>query len=142
MPLSFGRSRNAPCGHCGVVTDNPTNNPLCISCTQHAAAERRAQRVVARRAVAAPSCGECKNGVIETGNNDLPCDCPLGDTALFNTVDFPGPVTGAVLKQRRPALRQLRDFKPKPVPPTPPAPKLPPPTPTRYDLIDDDWLNR
>jgi len=31
------------------------------------------------------SCPRCKGtGVIDTGNNDLPCDCPAGDTAKFN----------------------------------------------------------
>ena len=31
------------------------------------------------------NCPKCKGtGVIETGNNDLPCDCPAGDTAKFN----------------------------------------------------------
>lgn len=34
------------------------------------------------------NCKHCKDtGIIETGNNDLPCDdCPAGDTAIFNTV--------------------------------------------------------
>lgn len=45
-------------------------------------------------------CKKCKNGVIETGNNDLPCDCPLGDTALFNVAGINGPVTGAEIKRR------------------------------------------
>ena len=30
-------------------------------------------------------CNLCKDtGVIVTGNNDLPCTCEAGDTALFN----------------------------------------------------------
>jgi len=29
------------------------------------------------------TCGKCKDGVIETGSNDLPCDCPLGDAVTF-----------------------------------------------------------
>ncbi len=30
-------------------------------------------------------CPECNDtGVVETGNNDLPCDCPAGDDAVFN----------------------------------------------------------
>lgn len=41
-------------------------------------------------------CGD--TGVIETGNNDLPCDCPKGDTAMFNHAGFEAPVTGAWLK--------------------------------------------
>ena len=33
----------------------------------------------------APKCAKCRDsGVIETGNNDLPCDCPAGDRAVFN----------------------------------------------------------
>lgn len=47
-----------------------------------------------------PSCRRCNDrGVIETGNNDLPCDCPAGDTALFNTER--GTETGAEIKARR-----------------------------------------
>ncbi len=35
---------------------------------------------------AKPKCKVCDDtGVYETGNNDLPCDCPAGETALFNT---------------------------------------------------------
>lgn len=45
-------------------------------------------------------CKFCKDtGVIETGNNDLPCDCVAGETALFNSAMVPdGPITGAQLK--------------------------------------------
>ncbi len=40
-------------------------------------------------------CKKCGGtGVIETGNNDLPCDCPAGKTALFNQAGVVGPVTG------------------------------------------------
>jgi len=46
-------------------------------------------------------CSECKNtGVIETGNNDLPCDCPMGDAAIFNVAGR-GQVLGKVLKNER-----------------------------------------
>ncbi|MEK7173257.1 MAG: hypothetical protein AAB740_04785, partial [Patescibacteria group bacterium] len=39
-------------------------------------------------------CTKCNDtGVIETGNNDLPCDCPAGDEALFNEMGVIGPVT-------------------------------------------------
>jgi hypothetical protein len=45
-------------------------------------------------------CKKCNNtGVIETGNNDLPCDCPAGETALFNHAGVIGPVTGAELQR-------------------------------------------
>lgn len=46
------------------------------------------------------SCGKCMDtGVIETGNNDLPCDCPAGDLALFNVTKVVGPVTGGEIKR-------------------------------------------
>lgn len=42
-------------------------------------------------------CPKCNDtGVIETGNNDLPCDCPAGDSPVFNTVW--GEKTGAELR--------------------------------------------
>jgi hypothetical protein len=45
-------------------------------------------------------CPKCNDtGVIETGNNDLPCDCKSGDEAMFN-VGF-GTVRGAEIKQRK-----------------------------------------
>ena len=47
-----------------------------------------------------PKCANCKDtGVIETGNNDLPCNCPAGATALFNQAGVEGPVTGAEIKR-------------------------------------------
>lgn len=43
-------------------------------------------------------CPKCKDtGVWETGNNDLPCECPAGKTALFNVAGFAHPVRGADL---------------------------------------------
>ena len=37
----------------------------------------------------APICSKCNDtGVIVTGNNDLPCTCPAGNTAKFNTYNF------------------------------------------------------
>ena len=45
-------------------------------------------------------CPKCNDtGVIETGNNDLPCSCPKGDTAIFNTCEY-GQVTGKYIKQK------------------------------------------
>lgn len=45
-------------------------------------------------------CSRCKDtGVIETGNNDLPCDCAAGDRALFNEAGVIGPITGAESKR-------------------------------------------
>lgn len=73
------------------------------------------------------TCGKCLDGVIDTGNNDLPCTCPLGDTALFNVAGTPGPVSGASLK--RPAFEQQN-----------PLPKAEPKVESRYDRIDADWL--
>lgn len=47
-----------------------------------------------------PRCNRCgDSGVIETGNNDLPCDCPAGDVALFNQAGVVGPVTGAEIRR-------------------------------------------
>ena len=44
------------------------------------------------------SCGRCGcTGVIETGNNDLPCDCPAGAAAMFNDAEL-GLVSGAQLR--------------------------------------------
>lgn len=46
------------------------------------------------------NCQRCRDtGVIETGNNDLPCSCPAGETAKFNIVEADGPVTGAELRR-------------------------------------------
>ncbi len=45
-------------------------------------------------------CKKCNGtGVIETGNNDLPCDCSAGETALFNNADVKGSITGAELRR-------------------------------------------
>ena len=47
-----------------------------------------------------PKCTKCNDtGVFETGNNDLPCDCPAGATALFNLAGVEGPVTGAEIQR-------------------------------------------
>lgn len=56
-------------------------------------------------------CGD--TGVIETGNNDLPCDCPAGDTALFNTAGGDGPVTGKEMR------RHFLNDSPEPILPGP-----------------------
>lgn len=41
-------------------------------------------------------CGKCQDsGIIETGNNDLPCDCPAGSRARFNVAGVEGDVTGS-----------------------------------------------
>lgn len=68
---------------------------------------RKAQAVAVAEASTAPvvktvptfACVRCKDtGVIDTGNNDLPCDCAHGDTALFNVTGRTGLVSGLVLK--------------------------------------------
>lgn len=52
------------------------------------------------------TCDTCSDtGIIETGNNDIPCDCPAGDTAQFN-VAGEGTLTGAEIKRRN-ALPQM-----------------------------------
>lgn len=45
-------------------------------------------------------CPRCNDtGIIETGNNDLPCKhCRAGDKVTFNTTE--GPATGAELRRR------------------------------------------
>jgi len=46
------------------------------------------------------ACEECGDkGIIETGNNDLPCECPAGDKALFNIASVDGLVTGKEIRQ-------------------------------------------
>lgn len=46
-----------------------------------------------------PKCPKCNDtGVIDTGNNDLACDCEAGDTALFNIAGVEGLVTGREAK--------------------------------------------
>lgn len=58
------------------------------------------------------SCLKCNGtGVNETGNNDLPCDCPAGDTALFNIAEVTGPITGAEMK------RHFLNSSPEPIDP-------------------------
>lgn len=57
-------------------------------------------------------CEKCNDtGVIETGNNDLPCDCPAGDKAVFNDASL-GHVTGKELKEEFAARRKapLADY--------------------------------
>jgi hypothetical protein len=45
------------------------------------------------------SCYNCNDtGVIETGNNDLPCNCPAGDKAMFNIAGESQPVIGKDVK--------------------------------------------
>jgi len=45
-------------------------------------------------------CRKCNDtGVIETGNNDLPCDCPAGAKAMFNVCGVKGPVTGEEMRR-------------------------------------------
>jgi hypothetical protein len=45
------------------------------------------------------NCKKCNDtGVIDTGNNDLPCDCPAGETTKFNVCGA-GEVTGAEVKK-------------------------------------------
>ena len=47
-----------------------------------------------------PTCQKCNNtGEIETGNNDLPCDCPSGAAVLFNQAGVTGSVTGGEIRR-------------------------------------------
>ena len=59
-------------------------------------ATRLASELLAAGFVLSPAvpCTKCRGtGIIETGNNDLPCACPAGSFALFNVA------TGSGLKQ-------------------------------------------
>ena len=76
------------------------------------------------------SCSKCAGtGVIETGNNDLPCDCPAGAAAKFN-VSAPGGMrqkTGAEIRQEETYRRNQSANWPlqsKPEPPLPPPEAL------------------
>jgi hypothetical protein len=56
------------------------------------------------------NCKKCNDsGVIETGNNDIPCSCPMGDKALFNHAGVSGEVTGAEIK------RHFQNGSPEPI---------------------------
>jgi len=47
-----------------------------------------------------PTCRQCNDtGVQETGNNDFPCDCPAGKTALFHQAGVIGPITGTEVRR-------------------------------------------
>lgn len=53
-----------------------------------------------------PVCPKCKGtGVWETGNNDLPCQCPAGKKALFNVAGIDRPVTGEEIEKGLPVMR-------------------------------------
>jgi len=55
-------------------------------------------------------CEKCRDtGVWDTGNNDLPCECPAGKTALFNVAGVKGTVTGAEME------RHLFNTSPQPM---------------------------
>lgn len=46
-----------------------------------------------------PKCEKCNGtGTIDTGNNELPCDCEAGDTAMFSIAGVDGIVTGEEVK--------------------------------------------
>lgn len=63
-----------------------------------------------RDAVPKPKCTTCNDtGAIETGNNDMPCDCPAGATALFSQAGVKGPVTGAEIR------RHFQNDSPEPI---------------------------
>jgi len=49
---------------------------------------------------AASTCARCGGtGVIDSGNNELPCDCPAGGAALFEQAGVCGPLTGAEIRR-------------------------------------------
>ena len=55
------------------------------------------------------SCPLCNDtGVIETGNNDIPCDCSKGDTAVFNVAGKDGLVQGKDIKREWKDLHEIK----------------------------------
>jgi hypothetical protein len=56
-------------------------------------------------------CKKCNDtGIIETGNNDLPCECSAGDVALFNDAEY-GLISGKALKFNLEAWRKNNHVK-------------------------------
>lgn len=56
------------------------------------------------------NCKKCNDtGIIETGNNDLPCECSAGKIAKFNVAGVEGSVTGEELR------RHFLNFSPEPI---------------------------
>ena len=56
-----------------------------------------------------PKCTKCDDtGVIDTGNNDFPCDCPAGDKAQFNSCRPGGGVALLTGKQVRTEMNAWR----------------------------------
>lgn len=66
--------------------------------------EARGIRTINEGLMIGSHCGTCDKcsdtGVIETGNNDLPCSCSAGDFAMFNVAGR-GKVQGWILKKER-----------------------------------------
>lgn len=51
-------------------------------------------------------CEKCDDtGVIDTGNNDLPCDCPAAANAVFNVAGR-GKMTGREIKKEYEELQK------------------------------------
>jgi hypothetical protein len=60
-----------------------------------------------------PKCKKCGDtGVIDTGNNELPCDCPAGAKAMFNVAGVRGKVTGEEVR------RYFLNGSPEPIEPS------------------------
>ena len=58
------------------------------------------------------NCLNCNDtGSLGSGNNDLPCDCSAGDTALFTQAGVRGQVTGRQIK------RHFQNNSPEPIRP-------------------------
>jgi hypothetical protein len=57
-------------------------------------------------------CKDCGGrGVIDTGNNELPCSCPAGEAAQFNVAGVQGLVSGKEVK------RHFLNSSPEPISP-------------------------
>ena len=62
-------------------------------------------------------CSKCNDtGAIKSGDNDLPCDCPAGDKAMFHVAGV-GIITGAVVKKLN-ISRLNSSPEPKPIQPS------------------------
>lgn len=78
------------------------SSPICPDCSDADCDTVRSKFIewIQQLAPVIPKCQICNGtGVIATGNNDIPCDCPAGDIALFNRANVDGKITGAEFRR-------------------------------------------
>lgn len=90
----FGGSMAAAAGY------PPATDYRCTRCGQYELSEPHAIEITEVTVEELFDCILCNKGVIETGNNDLPCACGQGDKAIFN-VGGDITMTGAELRRAR-----------------------------------------